>query len=179
MNSQQSEIDQNPQATLTEISAESCKRVFFGAGTNFCNVCHGRGRSSAATAADCMANTVGGRATECPSGDYCGAEVRMKRGEMTSINIQCMSEDVCGSQTSQNFIGTDNRRTQCRPEAILQGRRYGSSVCRNCVAACEDTNTGCFDPSRGICDIFENCVQLWELDRTGWIINLAATYSNA
>ena len=46
---------------------QALDRSFVGSGTTFCNVCRGSGRSSAATAADCMANVVGGGPSECPS----------------------------------------------------------------------------------------------------------------
>lgn len=136
--------------SLASMLADAAR--FTGIGNNYCNVGSGNGQLSADTAADLMSNLEGNAISECPPADHCGIEVRMERGQMTAINIRCMSQKACTAAQSQNFVGVLYTHMQCRPEASLQHRRYGASTCRGCVKACSDPSTGCFDPTKGITD---------------------------
>ena len=100
--------------SLASMLADAAR--FTGIGNNYCNVGSGNGQLSADTAADLMSNLEGNAISECPPADHCGIEVRMERGQMTAINIRCMSQKACTAAQSLDIYYLVLELINCSPQ---------------------------------------------------------------
>jgi len=110
-------------------------------GSRYCPVCDVAAGDESSIYSTCFAQA---NYQECDYDQYCGVEVRQRKGIVRQLKVRCMRLPNCQSMNRQNFFSsTSSSRglTACRPEVSLQRGRFGESICRGCVTPCESNTS--------------------------------------
>merc|ERR1712223_190476 len=136
-----------------------------GGDSRYCPVCDVSAASEASIFSRCFALA---NYEECDYDQFCGVEVRQRKGLIRQLKVRCMRAPNCQSINRQNFYSSTlsaRGMTACRPELSLQRGRFGESICRGCVTPCTSNTTP------------ENCIGA--LDGSDHLINTDLTFIEA
>ena len=109
-----------------------------GGDPRYCPVCDVSAGSESSIYSACFAEA---NYQECDYDQFCGVEVRQRKGTVRQLKVRCMRLPNCQSMNRQNFYSSERSSrgmTACRPELSLQRGRFGESICRGCVTPCTD-----------------------------------------